>query len=97
VDLANIRVLEEHDVAEDPDVLAYDAGLKRLYVASESGVLTVFSTAGTRLVRLGTYTAPQAHTVAVNPANHEVYLPLANVKGRPVLRILAPADSRSAK
>ncbi|HJQ98968.1 MAG TPA: hypothetical protein VJ826_11695 [Candidatus Polarisedimenticolaceae bacterium] len=31
-----------------------------------------------------------AHTVCVNPETHELYLPLESVKGRPVLRIMAP-------
>lgn len=93
VDLNDMRVLEEQQVGEEPDVLAFDAELKRLYVASESGVVTVFSAGGRRLVRLGVYSAPHAHTIAVNSATHEVYLPLAEVGGRPVLRILTPADS----
>jgi hypothetical protein len=37
---------------------------------------------------------PHAHTVAVDPATHRVYLPLENVNGRPVLRILAPTRGR---
>jgi hypothetical protein len=36
--------------------------------------------------------AGEAHTVCVDPATHRVYLPLENVQGRPVLRILAPAS-----
>jgi hypothetical protein len=31
-----------------------------------------------------------AHSVSVNPENHEVYLPLQNVEGHPVLRIMRP-------
>src|SRR5205807_2610675 len=34
-----------------------------------------------------------AHTVAVDPTTHRVYLPLANVSGHPVLRVLVPSDS----
>ena len=33
---------------------------------------------------------PHAHTVEVNPITHEVYLPLENWQGKPVLRILQP-------
>jgi DNA-binding beta-propeller fold protein YncE len=93
VDLKTVRVTSEHTVGREPDVLAFDPGLRRLYVGSESGVVTVFSELESRLEILGTYTAPQAHSVAVNPTTHEVYLPLANIAGHPVLRILAPADS----
>jgi hypothetical protein len=39
---------------------------------------------------VGEIKAPHAHTVAVDPRTHRVYLPLENVGGRPVLRILTP-------
>jgi DNA-binding beta-propeller fold protein YncE len=76
-------------VGQDPDVLAFDPSLHRLYVASESGVLAVFQVEGTTLHKLGqAYLAYRAHSVAVNPQTREVYLPLQNVKERAVLRIL---------
>ena len=93
VDLTSMRVTSEYAVGKKPDVLAFDPGLRRLYVASESGVVTVLSELDGHLRMLGTYRAPNAHSVAVNPVTHEVYLPLANLAGRPVLRILTPADS----
>jgi DNA-binding beta-propeller fold protein YncE len=93
VDLETMRVTSEYAVGREPDVLAFDPSLRRLYVASESGVVTVFAELESRLKVLGTYTAPQAHSVAVNPVTREVYLPLANIGGHPVLRILAPRDS----
>ena len=37
VDLQTMKVLSTYQVGEDPDVLAYDPGLKRLYVSAESG------------------------------------------------------------
>ena len=37
---------------------------------------------------------PHAHSVCVDPATHLVYLPLENVGGRPVLRIMEPSGSR---
>lgn len=76
-------------VGQDPDVLAFDPPLHRLYVASESGVLAVFQVEGTTLHKLGqAYLAYGAHNVAINPQTREVYLPLQNVKGRADLRIL---------
>jgi hypothetical protein len=44
-------------------------------------------------VQLGWYRAPEAHSVAVDPETHRVYVPLAAVSGRPVLRVLAPIDA----
>jgi DNA-binding beta-propeller fold protein YncE len=93
VDLRTMGVTSEQSVGREPDVLAFDMILRRLYAASESGVVTVFGARQKRLEYWGTYTAPQAHSVEVNSTTHEIYLPLANVGGRPVLRILAPADS----
>src|SRR5438105_10694556 len=77
-------------VGDGPDVLALDSGLHRLYVASESGTLTVVYVAGTvRKVAQG-IAGPNAHSVAVDPATHIVYLPLTDVGGHPVLRELVP-------
>ena len=89
-DLTSLRVTESHSVGDDPDVLALDPGLERLYVAAESGVVTVFQQRGPGLQPLGDYRAPAAHSVSVDPASHRVYLPLENIGGRPVLRILLP-------
>lgn len=36
--------------------------------------------------------APNAHTVSANSETYEVYLPLANVDGRLVLRIMKPGS-----
>ncbi|HEY1213377.1 MAG TPA: YncE family protein, partial [Bryobacteraceae bacterium] len=40
-DLNAMKLLNVHQVGEDPDVLAFDPGLKRLYVSAESGTVTV--------------------------------------------------------
>lgn len=90
VDLRTMEVVSTHPVGDDPDVLAFDPGLARLYVASESGTVTVFGVRGRALVHEGELRMPRAHTVAVDPATHQVYFPLENVGGRPVLRIMAP-------
>ncbi len=90
VDLRTMRVLSSLQVGADPDVLAWDPGWRRLYVASESGVVGMFQVIGSALRPLGEVRAPHAHSVAVDPRSHRVYLPLENIDGRPVLRILAP-------
>jgi DNA-binding beta-propeller fold protein YncE len=91
VDLRTMRVTQRLRVGDDPDVLAWDPGWRRLYVASESGVLSSFWVAGDTLLPLGDLRAPRAHTVSVDPRTHRVYLPLENIGGRPVLRVLEPA------
>lgn len=90
LDLRTIKVLRAIKVPNDPDVLAWDPSLGRLYVASESGALSAFSLDGNTLQPIGEVRAAHAHTVSVDPRTHLVYLPLENVNGRPVLRIFEP-------
>ncbi|MGB8647455.1 MAG: hypothetical protein WCF84_19625 [Anaerolineae bacterium] len=88
VDLNARRIVATDNVGDVPDVLAFDSGLHRLYVAAESGVVAVFQTRGQGLEKIGqSYLAPNAHTLAVDPQTHRVYVPLENIDGRPVLRI----------
>lgn len=89
VDLTTMRVLSSHRVGDDPDVLAFDPGPARLYVAAESGVLSSFHLADRDLVLDEELRIPHGHSVAVDPATHFVYLPLEDVDGRPVLRVLS--------
>jgi len=94
VDLNTMKILSDYQVGEDPDVLAYDPGLKRLYVSAESGTVTVFQSDDKSLTSLGSFVMPHAHTVSVDPKTHLVYFPLENVVGHPLLRIMRPVDQR---
>jgi DNA-binding beta-propeller fold protein YncE len=89
--LATHAELQTDTVGEGPDVLAYDPQLRRLYVASESGVVSVFEVEADKVKKLGeSFVAANAHVVAVDPSSHAVFLPLRNVGGKSVLRILQP-------
>jgi DNA-binding beta-propeller fold protein YncE len=94
VDLQTMKVLFTYQVGEDPDVLAYDTGLKHLYVSAESGTVTIFQSHGKNLTILGSLEMPHAHTVSVDPKTHLVYFPLENVDGHPILRIMRPVNAR---
>jgi hypothetical protein len=83
-----------HEVGEDPDVLAFDPGLKLLYVSAESGNITVFRESGKSLAWVGKLFLPHGHTVSVDPDTHLVYFPLEKLDGHPVLRIMEPAAGR---
>jgi DNA-binding beta-propeller fold protein YncE len=91
IDLNTMHVTATCPVGGGPDVLAFDPAWRRLYVASESGVVSIFEEVGTTLTPIGEYVAPHAHSIAVDPATHRVYLPLEDVDGMPVLRILTAA------
>ncbi|HMC54472.1 MAG TPA: YncE family protein, partial [Gemmatimonadaceae bacterium] len=91
LDLRTMRVLSELTVGGGPDVIAWDPGWRRLYVATEGGGLNTFWLDGTTLRSLGDIHADNAHTVSVDPRTHRVFLPLQNVGGHPVLRIYQPS------
>jgi len=88
LDLRAKRILHIYPVGEEPDVLALDPGRRRLFVAAESGEISAFDARGDSLVALPSYHAPHAHSVAVDPTTHLVYVPLQDVEGKPILRIL---------
>jgi DNA-binding beta-propeller fold protein YncE len=90
LDLRAMKIIQTVKVPDDPDVLAWDPSLRRLYVASESGALSEFWLDGQTLRLIAEIRAPRAHTVSVDPRTHLVYLPLENINGRPVLRIFEP-------
>jgi DNA-binding beta-propeller fold protein YncE len=94
VDLTTMKVLATYPVGEDPDVLAFDPGLKRLYVSAESGNVFVFREEGKSLVHEGNLSIPHAHTVCVDPNTHLVYFPLENIDGHPLLRIMEPTTTQ---
>ena len=52
--------------------------------------MAVFALAADRgVTELGRgFVGPNAHSVAVDPATHRVYFPLADVGWRPVLRVM---------
>lgn len=76
---------------EDPDVLALDDKRGLLYVASESGVLSVYKVEDRRVTLLGQGdVGDNAHTVSVDPETGLVYLPIRNLGGHPALKIMAP-------
>jgi putative Ca2+/H+ antiporter (TMEM165/GDT1 family) len=92
LDLASRRIVAAFPTGSEPDVLAYDPGPGLVYVASESGTLSVFRYGAGRVDKLAeARLAPDAHVVAVDAATHLVYLPIRNLDGRAVLRIMRPS------
>lgn len=98
LDLKRMKVTGSTSVGGSPDVLAFDASLRRLYVAAESGEVAVFAAGGRGLTKLGQqFLAPRAHTVAVDSRTHLVYFPLETSSGgHPELLIMAPAGKVAA-
>jgi DNA-binding beta-propeller fold protein YncE len=91
LDLRTMKPVQQLKVPDDPDVLAWDAAWRRLYVSAESGVVSAYWLDGTTLRAVGEIRAPHAHTVSVDSRTHRVYLPLENINGHPLLRIYLPS------
>jgi len=96
-DLAAQKQIAVYPVGSGPDVLALDSSIGRLYVACESGFVSIFDEQPAAKVRsavlisvASTFYAPKAHSVASDSKTHRIYLPLENIDGHPVLRIAQP-------
>jgi YVTN family beta-propeller protein len=88
VDLQSMKVRSTLSVGKHPDVLALDSGWHYLYVASESGVTSVFDEHGRTLRKVAEgFVATEAHSIAIDPETHSLYFPLENVNSQPLLRI----------
>ena len=82
LDLESVQVVFTGDVGKAPDALDVDRPLQRVCVAAESGPLTVFDySSGSVRELLKSDAGPNAHSVAVDPTTHHIYLPLQNVNG----------------
>ena len=82
VDMTTWRVTGSANVGVEPDVVAFDGHADRVYVASESGWVTVFQRDGTRVhVVDSQLLGGDAHSVAVDPATGRSYFPVLRVSG----------------
>jgi len=92
-DLVSLKQTQIIDIGADPDVLAYDDERSLLYVATESGTVSVL-VAGASLHKIGeAFLAKNAHIVAVDQRTHRVYFPVLADSG-PRMLVMEPAPSR---
>jgi DNA-binding beta-propeller fold protein YncE len=95
LDLQSRRIKDAFDVGNDPDVLAYDPSVGLLYVASESGAVSLFKVSPSGMTKVGQgQLAANAHVVGVDPTTHLAYFPIKSLSGHPVLRITKPVLDR---
>ena len=72
-------------------MLALDPGTQQVYATAEDGIVTALQLRGSSPPRLlGRRHDPRAHTIAIDPRTHLIYLPLGRGAGKSVLRILQP-------
>jgi DNA-binding beta-propeller fold protein YncE len=91
-DLTKQRVVQSFPIGGGPDSVVFDGGLHRIYTTGRAGVLVVFqqdSPDGYHVIdsvklHFG------AHTLAVDPVTHFVYVGYASLLVRPRLAIFQP-------
>lgn len=90
VTLDATHALTAAKTGKKPDVMSIDPGLGWIYVAAESGDLTVFDIHAPGLREVDReHPGDDSHSVVVDPATHRVFFPL--LRG-PVMRIMRPAQ-----
>ena len=93
-ELMTVFDLDKHEpiaylpMASGPDVVQFDAGMGRIYVACGSGAISVFQQDdGNHYRKLGDVPVQRkVHSIAVDPETHRVYAPEEQEDGRPVAR-----------
>jgi len=75
--------------AKGGDVIAFDSGLKRIYVACYEGAISVFQEDDpTHFRKLGdVLVQKKVHSLAIDPSNHRIYAPEQEENGAPAAKI----------
>jgi len=89
VDLDAQRAIAHLAMARGADVVMFDPGLGRIYVACSSGVISVFQMDDPAHFRKLEDVAvePKIHSLAVDLRTHRVYAPAEEEKGRPASKM----------
>lgn len=77
-------------MASGPDVIKFDAGLKRIYVACYSGAISIFhQNDADHYRKIEDFKVQHAvHSLAVDPETHRVYTPEQEEDGKPVAKMV---------
>jgi hypothetical protein len=94
-ELMTVFDLEKHQpiaflpLAKGPDVVKFDSGLKRIYVACYSGAISVFQEDDPDHFRkVEDFPVPKkVHSLALDRNTHRVYAPEQEVDGRPAAQV----------
>lgn len=89
-DLQKDKPIAYFPVPDGADVVKFDAGLRRIYIACSSGAISVFHEDDPDHFRKVEDFPVQkrVHSLAVDPATHRVYTPEEQEDGRPVARMI---------
>ena len=88
-DLDAHRAIAHLPMAKGADVVMFDPGLGRIYVACSSGAISVFQMDDPAHFRkLQDFPVePKIHSLAVDPRTHRLYAPAEQEKGRPASKM----------
>jgi YVTN family beta-propeller protein len=96
-DLNQLKALRAYSIGDDPDVLAYDQKRAILYVAAESGIVSMFAAHAEGLTKTGqAFLEDNAHIVAVDQRTHLVYFPVL-ASGGPKMLVMRPVKIASVR
>jgi YVTN family beta-propeller protein len=88
-DLDAHRAIAHLPMAKGADVVMFDPGLGRIYVACASGMISVFQMDDPAHFRKlkEVPVEPKIHSLAVDPRTHRVYAPAEQERGRPASKM----------
>jgi YVTN family beta-propeller protein len=88
-DLDSHQAIAHMPMAKGADVVMFDPGLRRIYVACGSGSISVFQMDDPAHFRklADVPVEPKIHSLAVDPKTHRVYAPAEQEKGRPASKM----------
>jgi DNA-binding beta-propeller fold protein YncE len=91
-DLETHRVIMSLKIGGGPDSVAFDPTLHRIYSAGKAGKLTVIQQDGPNAYRVleEIRTHYGAHTLAVDPVSHKVFVAYASLLARPRIAVFSP-------
>ena len=95
-DLAQHRLIAAIPVGNSPDSVAFDPLLRRVYTAGVGGKLTVIqqNSLDSYQVLENICTHYGAHTLALDPVTHKVYVAYASLLTYPRIAVFSPLPSR---
>jgi DNA-binding beta-propeller fold protein YncE len=90
-DMVSHRTVASLDIGGGPDSVAYDPALRRIYSAGKAGKLTIIQQDGEDTYRVLEQVSTHygAHTLAVDPVSHKVYVAYASLFVAPRIAVFS--------
>jgi DNA-binding beta-propeller fold protein YncE len=90
-DMVNHRMVASLEIGGGPDSVAYDPSLQRIYSAGRAGKLTIVQQDGADSYRVLEQVSTHygAHTLAVDPVSHKVYVAYASLFVAPRIAVFS--------